>query len=324
VSAFLRNIARRAAGLPAEVPVRANSAVDVSAALPDVASTTEQPVPASIAPPAPVPVTIAPPSPVQGVQRLAETPPAAAAAPAPATAVPVASPPIGRAPLWSPSPPGFSSATPAPQRMSPVPPSSRLVEPAPSMHAVAPAHLSPAPSEVAAVPVPQPTVIREIVREIPAKVSESTGKTAVPVVPTPVQKAPLAQGSENLKAVQPRQNEHMTHETLQKVIDRIYATEPTPREPAAEMQARNAHVPETRNSEIETHPKQALPEPQVNSRQAPRVEQATPPAAPEKRTVHVQIGLFELKLSAAPAPQPTSSAAAGGFEEFGEIRMYRV
>lgn len=312
MSAFLRNIARRAAGLPAEVPLRANTAVEMSAALPDAAPPAEQPAPPSaLSPPipAPLPVTTGAPIPAQSVQRLAETP---------SPAIPPVSLPSTPSPLI-PQP-----STPVPQPMSPVPSSPRLVEPAPSMHAVAPVDASPAPSEVAAVPAPQPIVIREIIKEVPAQVSEPIVKAAVPAVPAPKEKVPLAPASENLKAVQPRQIEHTTHETLQKVIERIYATEPSPRQPTAEMQGRNVHVPETRSSEIETQLKQTIPEPKVNSRLAPRVEQTTPPAASEKRTVHVQIGLLELKLSAAPAPQPTSPAAGGGFEEFGEIRMYRI
>lgn len=304
MSAFLRNIARRAAGLPAEVPVQANVASTLPAASADVPLV--ESAATDIAPQsATVPVTTASPLPAQGLQRRAETP---------AVAPPVVASPVAPRPLL---PLSIAPLPLFPQH--PAMPAALLTE---SASAVA----SQALSEAAVSVTPQPIVVREVLTESP-KGAEPPVKPAPADIPIATEKPPSAHAPKDLPAEPPTKVERTSHETvLKEILEGIYVTELAPLKPADPVEPRGVPVvePRVREEIITADATTQTFQPRINSRVAQRLDHQELVAASEKRTVNVQIGTLELKLPSAPLLVPQTPAPEAGFEDFEAVRMYRI
>lgn len=313
MSAFLRNIARRAAGLPPEVPVRANVASVYSPAASDspsiVKAASMVPAPQAVSSPAPGPISGVSAASTQGVQRRAQ-----ALAPihsAPPSAAPTSAQPsisLAIAPRLAPRP------------MLPANPQASVfgIDTAP---VVAPPPVVPSPSE-AVVETPAPFAVREQIAPLSPKHGESR-VTHGP--PAPTAKAPATPDSQILPSEPTAKVERTTHETvLKEIIERISATEPAPSRSAAYPKAGERTVLEPRVGEVVTSEANGpAPPPRAGNGVEPRISPLSRPNS-EKRTVNVKIGTLELNLaSPVPAvPQPTAPEAA--FDGFEEMRMYRV
>jgi hypothetical protein len=319
MSAFLRNIARRAAGLPAEVPVQANVASILSPAAFDSPSMMEaasmapalQPVPSR----APGPVSKVSPASTQGVQRRAAAPaaphsalPAAPPSAAPASSTPPVSPFI--APRLAP-PPMFPAHPPSPA-------STFGIDTAPVV-ASPPAVPS---RDQAVVETPAPPVVRELISQQSRELGESR---VTPAPPAPAAKATAMPDSPRLPSEPTAKVERPTHETvLTENIERIFATQPVPLKSAAHAEGREMTVLEPRVREVVTSEANGpAATPRLGTRVEPRMSPQSRPGS-EKRTVNVKIGSLELNLSSpAPAvPQPAERETS--FDGFEEMRMYRI
>lgn len=318
MSGFLRNIARRAAGLPAEAPVAANVAPALDPAALEVPAAESAAAPVQ-APRAAPPASTAP----VPIQRRAEAPapaaPVAAYTVAP-SAVPTLAPPASPVPFQTLIAPPIASL-PAPVPVL----TGRPATPAPVANAVrftphsnepAAVPLAPEPKEPAAA-LPEPVIVREqVVAEAP-----KTADSPAPVMPAAVVRPAPIQEAVEPPAGPVARVEHTHRETvLKEIIERIYATEPAPLQPATHTVAKESVALQPRPQEIVTaEPSAVMASPRIE----PRAEVRNLPV-PEKRTVNVRIGRLELNLA---SPAPISGPVAPpepAFDGFEYMRTYRI
>jgi hypothetical protein len=325
VSGFLRNIARRAAGLPAESTV---APALPPAILLEPPALRESAAPAPVAAPAAAALPAVSQASAPVVQRRAAPAPAPAAPAAPTVAPPAAPGPAPMhdsvaavvAPRVAPSPTVTQDLiAPEPKEAPPGPITVEVQAPA-TAPMVAETAVAPQPRPQADLPpaaIEQPTTIKRL-NDLEVKPAAPVA-TAAPA-PRPVEPARTEPRPEISPVV-----EKSTRETvLQEIIERIYATEPAA--PAPRI-AKPAGVPEPdrrpqpRSAEV----RQPEPPPQTPQQRAEQRENGARAIAapPEKRTVNVRIGSMELKLSPPPPSAPAAPEPASGFEEFDEVRSYR-
>jgi hypothetical protein len=150
---------------------------------------------------------------------------------------------------------------------------------------------------------------------------------AVPPAPVPVPQ-PIEHARSVPDPVVSPAPEKITRETvLQKIIDRIYATEPAPLPTAEQIAKPLASVEPDRSVQPrlvevrQPEPPRPAAQPRVELHE--RIAGAIEVAPSEKRTVNVRIGALELKLLPPAAPTPAAPVPPSVFEGFDEIRSYR-
>ena len=336
VSGFLRNIARRAAGLQAESMIAPSLPPAILLEPPastEPASALPAEVPAAPAVPAAPPTvsavpaaavaspSTAPPATAPVVQRRAEAP-VPVAVPAPPPAAPMAAPePLNPTTSHASTVPGLQSPLPVPIPIEhPTPAAVPLKADSQSTMIFEPPHPAAASHPV--------TIEKQTIIERGSIAEPRPPTPIVPPAPVPVT-LPIEHARTVSDPVVPAAVEKITHETgLQKIIERIYATEPAPltgSEQIAKPSKKEAEpgrgVQPRLIEPSQPVPRTLAPQPRVESPK--RIAAAIEAVAPEKRTVNVRIGALELKLSSPAEPAPATPPQAAGFEGFDDIRSYR-